>query len=153
MSDDDFSDDDDSSWKVRRSAAKCLVAIISNYTDLLRSLYPKISPLLVARFKEREESVKLDVFNAFIELLHQVTCSHVGTLVVMVDQSYNMQRGPIINHACSLLVLVMCRWAQLQVGTELPRSMRSCKQTLQKFSRHRSDSCETNRSRQEQECF
>ncbi|BDA42511.1 Cullin-associated NEDD8-dissociated protein 1 [Coccomyxa sp. Obi] len=72
MSDDDFSDDDDSSWKVRRSAAKCLVAIISNYTDLLRSLYPKISPLLVSRFKEREESVKLDVFTAFIELLHQV---------------------------------------------------------------------------------
>ncbi|EIE20950.1 TIP120-domain-containing protein [Coccomyxa subellipsoidea C-169] len=72
MSDDDFSDDDDTSWKVRRSAAKCLVAIINNYADLLNSLYPKVSPLLVARFKEREENVKIDVFHAFIELLHQV---------------------------------------------------------------------------------
>ena len=93
MSDDDFSDDDNTSWKVRRSAAKCLVAIISNYTDLLRSLYPKISPLLVSRFKEREESVKLDIFNAFIELLHQVNCDHVGTLVAIDDQSYSTPRS------------------------------------------------------------
>lgn len=77
MSDDDFSDDDDTSWKVRRSAAKCLVAIINSYSDLLSSLYPKVSPLLVARFKEREESVKIDVFHAFIELLHQVSPSNI----------------------------------------------------------------------------
>ncbi len=82
MSDDDFSDDDDTSWKVRRSAAKCLVAIINNYADLLNSLYPKVSPLLVARFKEREENVKIDVFHAFIELLHQVCPNLHGKLLL-----------------------------------------------------------------------
>lgn len=110
MSDDDFSDDDDSSWKVRRSAAKCLVAIISNYTDLLRSLYLKIRPLLVSRFKEREESVKLDVFNAFIELLHQVTTLMLAHLLPWLI-NLTVHRRAMSTHTCSIVVLVMRRWA------------------------------------------
>lgn len=84
MSDDELSDDDDASWKVRRSAAKCLVAIINNYFDLLTSLYPKVSPLVVSRFKEREENVKIDIFNVFIALLHQVGPASDQFLSVML---------------------------------------------------------------------
>ncbi|XP_036388110.1 cullin-associated NEDD8-dissociated protein 2 [Megalops cyprinoides] len=85
-SDDEYSDDDDMSWKVRRSSVKCLEAVISTRRDLLVELYGSVSPNLVARFKEREENVKTDIFLAFIALLKQtrlpqgcLTVSDAGT--------------------------------------------------------------------------
>lgn len=68
---DEYSDDDDMSWKVRRSAAKCLEAIISTRHELLADFYKVLSPALIARFKEREENVKSDIFHAYITLLKQ----------------------------------------------------------------------------------
>ncbi|XP_030633653.1 cullin-associated NEDD8-dissociated protein 2 [Chanos chanos] len=70
-SDDEYSDDDDMSWKVRRSSVKCLEAVISCRRDLLVELYGSVCPSLVARFKEREENVKTDIFLAFVALLRQ----------------------------------------------------------------------------------
>uniref|UniRef100_A0A8C0G2K4 Cullin associated and neddylation dissociated 2 (putative) n=1 Tax=Chelonoidis abingdonii TaxID=106734 RepID=A0A8C0G2K4_CHEAB len=70
-SDDEYSDDDDISWKVRRSAAKCLEAIVSTRHDLLQDFYKTLSPVLIGRFKEREENVKADIFCAYISLLKQ----------------------------------------------------------------------------------
>jgi len=67
----EYSDDDDMSWKVRRSAAKCLEAIISTRPDLLMDFYRTVSPVLIGRFKEREENVKADIFHAYIALLKQ----------------------------------------------------------------------------------
>ena len=75
MSDDDYTDDDDVSWKVRRAASKCLVAVLDNYADMLPTLYRSACPALVGRFKEREENVKMDIFNAFIVLVHQVSAA------------------------------------------------------------------------------
>jgi len=68
-SDSDFSDDDDVSWKVRRAAAKCLEAVVSTRTEMLPQLYTTVSPQLIARFKEREQAVKVDVFSAYVALL------------------------------------------------------------------------------------
>ena len=65
----EYSDDDDMSWKVRRSAAKCLEAVISTRPELLEDFYRTLSPSLIARFKEREENVKSDIFHAYIALL------------------------------------------------------------------------------------
>ncbi len=60
-----LSDDDDVSWKVRRCAAKVLYTIISTRGsgDLLEdgTLYSKIAPVLVSRFNEREENVRLEI--------------------------------------------------------------------------------------------
>nr|CAG4644545.1 EOG090X00HY [Leptodora kindtii] len=67
----EYSDDDDMSWKVRRCAAKCLEAIISTRPDLLVDFYRTVSPILIGRFKEREENVKADIFHAYIALLKQ----------------------------------------------------------------------------------
>jgi cullin-associated NEDD8-dissociated protein 1 len=56
-------DDDDASWKVRRCAAKVLYTLISTRGsgDLLDdgTLYAQVAPILVSRFSEREENVRL----------------------------------------------------------------------------------------------
>ncbi|XP_035780587.1 cullin-associated NEDD8-dissociated protein 1-like [Anopheles albimanus] len=65
----EYSDDDDMSWKVRRSAAKCLESVISTRHELLEEFYKTLSPALIARFKEREENVKSDIFHAYLALL------------------------------------------------------------------------------------
>ncbi|KAF5283424.1 hypothetical protein FQA39_LY04800 [Lamprigera yunnana] len=69
--DDEYSDDDDMSWKVRRSAAKCLESVIISRHELLPEFYKSLSAALIARFKEREENVKSDIFHAYISLLKQ----------------------------------------------------------------------------------
>lgn len=70
-SEEEYSDDDDMSWKVRRAAAKCLDAIIGSWHEMLPDFYKNISSALIARFKEREENVKADIFHAYITLLRQ----------------------------------------------------------------------------------
>ncbi len=72
MSDEGYSDDDDASWKVRRAASKCLSAVINSYPDLIDEVYPELCSPLLARFREREENVKMDIFNTFTDLLRQV---------------------------------------------------------------------------------
>lgn len=70
-----MSDDDDSSWKIRRCAAKALYAIISTRSngDLLENgtLYDRIAPVLVSRFKEREENVRLEVLTTLASLIRK----------------------------------------------------------------------------------
>ncbi|XP_041080716.1 cullin-associated NEDD8-dissociated protein 1-like [Polyodon spathula] len=68
---DEYSDDDDMSWKVRRSSVKCLEAVVSTRHDMLQDFYKTVSPALIARFKEREENVKADIFLAYMSLLKQ----------------------------------------------------------------------------------
>ncbi|CAG8976068.1 hypothetical protein HYALB_00002346 [Hymenoscyphus albidus] len=80
--DDDFEaeagfddDDDDASWKVRRCAAKTLYTIISTRGsgDLLDdgTLYAKVAPILVQRFSEREENVRLEVIATMSSLVRK----------------------------------------------------------------------------------
>lgn len=65
----DYSDDDDTSWKVRRAALRVLAALISSRPELLEHLHTTSCPLLISRFKEREENVRIEVFGVFAELL------------------------------------------------------------------------------------
>ncbi|KAH6680310.1 armadillo-type protein [Halenospora varia] len=80
--DDDFEadagfddDDDDASWKVRRCAAKALYTLISTRGsgDLLDdgTLYGEVAPVLVKRFNEREENVRLEVIATMASLVRK----------------------------------------------------------------------------------
>ncbi|KAF2489779.1 TIP120-domain-containing protein [Lophium mytilinum] len=68
-----FDDEDDASWKVRRCAAKVLYTIIATRSngDLLEdgTLYAKVAPALISRFKEREENVRLEVLATLSRLV------------------------------------------------------------------------------------
>uniref|UniRef100_M8BLV3 Cullin-associated NEDD8-dissociated protein 1 n=1 Tax=Aegilops tauschii TaxID=37682 RepID=M8BLV3_AEGTA len=67
----EYTDDEDASWKVRRASAKCLSAIIVSRPQMLSKMYQEACPKLIDRFRGREENVKMDIFNTFIELLRQ----------------------------------------------------------------------------------
>ncbi|KAL8293671.1 hypothetical protein RQP46_000372 [Phenoliferia psychrophenolica] len=68
---DEYSDDDDTSWKVRRGATKLLSACILTRSDLLSTFYRTVSPALIARFGEREETVKVEIWATYTTLLAQ----------------------------------------------------------------------------------
>ena len=71
-----MSDDDDGSWKVRRCAAKLLFTLISTRSsDLMDNgtLYERIAPVLIKRFNEREENVRLEVIATLALLIRKTS--------------------------------------------------------------------------------
>ncbi|VDP09421.1 unnamed protein product [Heligmosomoides polygyrus] len=67
----DYSDDDDMSWKVRRASAKTIEAMIVSRRDQLSNSVRTLGPLLISRLREREENVRIDIYNAYIAILSQ----------------------------------------------------------------------------------
>lgn len=55
-SNDEYSDDDDMSWKVRRASAKCLEAIISTRHDMVAELYRTVSMPLIQRYRGKNRT-------------------------------------------------------------------------------------------------
>lgn len=79
--DEEYSDDeDDSSWKIRRAAVKTVAAASRASPAILEANFEKIASKMLGRLRrEREESVKLDVFEALEDII--ATCAgHGGTL-------------------------------------------------------------------------
>ncbi|KAK0288259.1 hypothetical protein LTR35_003733 [Friedmanniomyces endolithicus] len=80
-----FEDEDDVSWKVRRCSAKVLHALIDKLDPNDSAMYGQIAPALIARFKEREESVRNEVIATLAFLIaktgdilgvHEASSSH-----------------------------------------------------------------------------
>ncbi|KAI8473659.1 MAG: armadillo-type protein [Monoraphidium minutum] len=71
----EYSDDEDVSWKVRRAAAKLISTAVAAYPDLLQDVYARVAPALVSRFREREESVKAGVMAAYCDLVRQAAAA------------------------------------------------------------------------------
>ena len=71
--DDAGSDDDDTSWKVRKAALRVISALIRERDELLQDedLYFEVCEQLLGRFKEREESVQLEVLICMTQLLEE----------------------------------------------------------------------------------
>ncbi|DBA02475.1 TPA: hypothetical protein N0F65_008689 [Lagenidium giganteum] len=120
----DYSDDDDTSWKVRRASLRVLSAIIATRAELLEQLYIDCAQPLISRFKEREENVRIDVFNVFAELLlvtrqsipatgapTQASINSVAQLherVRAIIQGANKQLGPkvAISSRCAVIAML-----------------------------------------------
>ncbi|KAK1926054.1 putative TIP120-family protein TIP120B [Papiliotrema laurentii] len=68
---DAYSDEEDLSWKIRRSAAKVLYALIGTRNELIVEFFKTAAPVLIARFSEREDSVRLEILSAVEALLKQ----------------------------------------------------------------------------------
>lgn len=85
-----MSDDDDASWKVRRCAAKALYAIITTRSngDLLDdgTLYQKIAPVLIGRFQEREENVRLEIMSTLTALVRK-SSDNTATLFTFAGET------------------------------------------------------------------
>jgi hypothetical protein len=67
-----YSDDEDMSWKCRKAASRLLATVISTRPEAIKELLKNVGPVLVSRFNEREESVRLDVYSTFIGMLRMV---------------------------------------------------------------------------------
>ncbi|KAM4612972.1 cullin-associated NEDD8-dissociated protein 2 [Polymixia lowei] len=108
-SDDEYSDDDDMSWKVRRSSIKCLEALIATRQDLLLSFYSSICPALLTRFKEREENVRADIFAAFVTLLRQTRAgsSHQSLIAAGLDHGARADEEPAVTMLKKQVVLIV----------------------------------------------
>ncbi|KAI0358837.1 ARM repeat-containing protein [Trametes cingulata] len=68
---DEYEDDEDTSYKIRRSATKLLAAVIATRPELLTTIYKEVSPVLISRFGDREETVRLEVWATYGVLLTQ----------------------------------------------------------------------------------
>ncbi|URE47190.1 Cullin-associated NEDD8-dissociated [Musa troglodytarum] len=115
----EYTDDEDASWKVRRAAAKCLQAIIMSRPEMLIKLYYEACeacPKLIERFKEREENVKMDVFNTFIELLRQTG---------------NVTKGQVDIDESRQVVIPFPRWL---LNQEVPKIVKSVNRQLREKS-------------------
>ncbi|XP_006346372.2 cullin-associated NEDD8-dissociated protein 1-like [Solanum tuberosum] len=62
----EYTDDDDVSWKVRRAAAKCLAALVVTQPEMLSKLYKQACSKLIDRFKERKSKLSPNVLDTFI---------------------------------------------------------------------------------------
>ncbi|KAF8761649.1 TATA-binding protein interacting (TIP20) [Rhizoctonia solani] len=67
----EYSDDEDTSYKIRRSATKLLAAIITTKPVLAEELYGNVAPVLVSRFADREPTVRYEVWTALTLLIRQ----------------------------------------------------------------------------------
>lgn len=118
---DEYSDDDDMSWKVRRAAAKCLESIIMSRHELLPEFYKTLAPNLIARFIEREENVKSDIFQAFIALLKQ---TKPPTNVNIDPDSMEQEEVPI--YLLQNLVPTIVKSIQSQMREKSSRTRQDC---------------------------
>lgn len=59
------------SWKTRKAAARLLSSLFSTRKEYIDSFYVQAVPVVLNRFKERVESVRVDVILAFTALVRQ----------------------------------------------------------------------------------
>ncbi|KZV77591.1 TIP120-domain-containing protein [Peniophora sp. CONT] len=90
---DQYSDDEDTSYKIRRSATKLQTAIIATRPELLVTLYKDVSPVLISRFGDREETVRLEVWATYVALLNQ-TRVYGGNSQVKDGVGFKRKRTP-----------------------------------------------------------
>jgi cullin-associated NEDD8-dissociated protein 1 len=74
-----YSDDEDVSWKVRRASSRLFAAVVGTRTGTMwPMLWEKVAPMLVSRFAEREENVRVDIIGVVGSLIRQTGIAAAG---------------------------------------------------------------------------
>ncbi|KAF8212549.1 armadillo-type protein [Mycena galopus ATCC 62051] len=87
-----YSDDEDT-YKIRRSATKLLAAIVGTRPGLLAFIYKDVSPVLISRFGDREQTVRLEGWATYVVLLNQ-NALYGGQLQSKDDSSLKCKHNP-----------------------------------------------------------
>ena len=90
------SEDDDSSWKVRKAAVKVITAIVATYPELPLALVCVCFDSLCERFKEREEIVKIDIINSVAQIIMLRTVSESKLSESIFFKTELKARSPIL---------------------------------------------------------
>jgi len=89
---DDMYDNGDTAWKVRRAAVQVADTLIQTHPELLRELAETVFDKLVKRFKEKEQNVKLDVFNALSDFLRMIVYGDTRTEEDNIEELIEMPK-------------------------------------------------------------
>jgi cullin-associated NEDD8-dissociated protein 1 len=121
---DDYNDEEDLSWKLRRMSAKLISTAIVTRPDLLCSFCEILAPLLMKHVIDREESVRL-------ENLHALNC---------LLQTFGEQRVSKSIYQDSLMVLrkhaeVFEKYVTLTIASKSPKIREAMMLTMAEFLR------------------
>ena len=95
--DDDMGDDEDTSWKVRRGAIQVIESIVKTRQDMLSTIYAEHGSLLIDRFKERVNDVKVLLLETFQTILD----SSVDVAPISLDIELQLTKTPSLKKAKS----------------------------------------------------
>ncbi|KAI6021197.1 armadillo-type protein [Pisolithus marmoratus] len=140
--DDQYSDDEDASYKIRRAATKLLSAVIVTRPELLVPLYKEVSLVLISRFGDREATVRLEVWATYITLLNQTSMygglPHVSDGEHVVggkrkresEDSMDIEETPYVLLKSQIPALSRALLPQLKVAKTAPTTLQAGFQVL-----------------------
>lgn len=126
--DDDYTDDDDTSWKVRRAAVHCIHGMIDVQFKPPNQIVDDFGKVLVSRFKEREETVKLEVFDTFKSLLRLIAATELQAQRTRTGARRSDESA--ISDSCALPLSAISSVTLPFLSKVAPRTLRSLRAEL-----------------------
>jgi len=105
---DDEDDADDTSWKVRVAATKCMNGLIRSKTQSIQQVAIELMKVLLKQFREHDPNVKNEIFGAFRELLMATVLSSEGAHAVtgkQIEESDPLSLSPMMRQKTSAEVV------------------------------------------------
>jgi len=103
VSDLEYSDDDDVSWKVRCASAKLIATLIQTKPESLPKYYNEIAPVLISRLNEREDSVYVEILNTLIILIKKTNSFELNKNAMECQNSPKEQLYSLVDTICKTL--------------------------------------------------
>lgn len=128
------SDDEDTSWKVRKAAVKTVRALIGRPEVMRADVFERCCSELVGQFREHADNVRVEVISCFALLLTVVTqveaSGQSASLFAKTPSSTPRRRTPGSSPRASSPRAVQSSANMSQVLEKVPRLMKVCKGLL-----------------------
>merc|ERR1719334_353504 len=101
-------DADDTSWKVRVAATKCMNGLIRSKAESINLVADELMKVLLKQFREHDQNVKHEIFGAFRELLMATAVSPEtarSATGLQMDESDPLVPPPLMRQKTSLEVV------------------------------------------------